>query len=277
MWDQIIGFLSNKLIGAGGLVAILGAIILPLLKAQPITALTSTRLERVLFTKERRASVKLAYFIVQWIISCTLATLFAFFLYTLNISFIVVTCIIIVASFTYMTLQYIVSTKKSLLDKHLSSGLNIIISVMFLLVHTATIFTALPSFFAGVASFSNFSADDKITAEFWIMMAIFFAVNCVVNLFLLLSARNTFKEFIKKFNKYISEGFYIVEANSDKKWYVFHPTDKDNILLGNKESAEEATEFRIIERKKVLEYTINYIRVPKVLEEPVEDREDYVI
>lgn len=277
MWDQIVGFLSNKLIGAGGLVAILGAIILPLLKAQPITALTSTKLERILFTKERRASVKLAYFIVQWGISCTLPILIAFFLYTIHISFIVVTCIIIVASFTYMTLQYIISTEKSLLDKYLPNGINLLLSMIFLLVHTTLIFVALPSFYAAAASSGNFSADGEIPAGFWTAMAILFAINCFVNLFLLISARSIFKEFIKKFNKYLSEGFYIVEENSDKKWYVFHPTDKDNILLGNKESAEEATEFRIIARKKVLEHTINYIRVPKVIEESTEDVEEYVI
>ncbi|WP_438498500.1 hypothetical protein [Paenibacillus sp. IHBB 3054] len=277
MLDQIVKVINSKIIGLGGIVAILGTIILPLLKAQPITALTSTKLEKVLFTKERRASVKLAYFFLQWIISSTFAILFAFFLYTLDISFIVVTCIIIVASFTYMTLQYIISTEKSLLDKHLPNGLNIIISILFLLVHTSSIFTALPSFFAAVVSSSNFSEDEKISAGFWTMMAIFFAINCGVNLFLLSSARNTFKEFIRKFNKYLSEGFYIVEANSDKKWYIYHPTDKDNVLLGNKESAEEATEFRIIERKKVLEHTINYLRVPKVSEESMEDGEDYVI
>lgn len=277
LWNQITEMINNKIISAGGIVTILGTIFLFIFNAQPITALTSTKLEKVLFTKERRASVRIVYFILQWIISCIATLISAIFFYSIHISFSAVACIFLATSITYLFVQYIISTEKTLLDKYLKKTLSLSISVMLLLAHIILIFIAFPSFFAAIMNSSKLTGLTNVPSDYWLSIGVFAIIICGFNILALLNVRNTLREFSKKINKFISEGFYINEKDSSVKWYIYHPIDKDNILLGNKEPNGEATEFRIIERKKVLDYTIKYIRIPKATEDSLDNRGDYNI
>jgi hypothetical protein len=63
--------------------------------------------------------------------------------------------------------------------------------------------------------------------------------------------------------RYLGETFLIIEENENltKKWFIYHPREKDSFLIGDAALPEDAKKFKIISRTSLLEQEIHSHRI----------------
>lgn len=261
------------------LTVITGTIVPFVLKLQPVTTLTSTKLERVLLSKEKRLSLKLLEFFFTSIMA-TFASSGLFTVYyslydtTLiknnTIYFNILLGVLAVASCLGMGFLIFSTTIKRLRQaphkkrKHLKRRAEnkykratwiLIVMCSFSL----TIFSIIPASIA----YEVVNGDVKITVSDWneltsvlIALGVSIFLSC---LFFVWVLKEVSEILFKNIARYLGQTFFIEEKNEEttKKWFIYHPREKDSILLGDSPFPEDAKVFRNISRSSVLEMEIH--------------------
>ncbi|WP_440960526.1 hypothetical protein ACN6KS_22505 [Paenibacillus nitricinens] len=270
MWSQLAEIPLIKALGWGSFVLIIGSIVTYLRKIQVVTSLTSTKVERLLFTKEKRLFVNLIQYLMQTLFAVLAFCFLTPFFYEYGITHSAVLVFISVAVVSYIVLMYISLTNENFLDRKLKRGTTALISVSILFVHILCLFMIIPGYLAVVLLNESDATNINLTGDLWLLILGLILFLMFISGVLVTFTRHTAKLLFDKFNRFLDEYFYITEKETSIKWFIYYPIDNDYILLGNKEVTDNATIYRTLERKKVLEEKIYLLKVPKIPESTIE-------
>ncbi|MCG7377798.1 hypothetical protein MH215_12405 [Paenibacillus sp. ACRSA] len=272
MWDRILdGQFLSKLGGVGGIVTLFSFMLTFFKKNHVITSLTSSKIERLISSKEKRTLIKISNYIVYVILGLIASTFLTLIYMVIDLKGYLVFVISIIGTFLYLVVLYITLTKKSVFDKRFSRSKNLNFTVSLLLLQTLCFFSVMPSFIASsVSEGSLVLATDK-PGELLInitlcLLSLLFASSMFVLLIIM-----TFSQLREKFSKYDYECFYVLDQEyEDMKWFIYHLIDKEHFLLGNSEYIHDATIFRTEERSQILSEKIHLLKILKNKEDSIE-------
>lgn len=272
MWDRILdGQFLSKLGGVGGIVAILSFMWTFFKKNQVITSLTSSKIERLISSKEKRTLIKISNYIVYVILGFIVSVFLTLLYFNLGMNEYVTLVISIIGTCLYFIIVYISLTKNSFFDKRFSRLKNFKFSLIILMVQILCFFSVLPSFLASsIAEGSLELTLDKPEVLIVNLTLTLFSLLFTSSMFVLLIIM-TFSQLREKFSKYEYECFYVLDQEyEDMKWFIYHLIDKELFLLGNSEYIHDATIFRTEERSKILSEKIHLLKILKNKEDSIE-------
>ncbi|MCL6605617.1 MAG: hypothetical protein K6T94_22360 [Paenibacillus sp.] len=270
MWSQLAEIPLTKALGWGSFVLFFGSIVTYLRRMQVVTSLTSTKVEKLLFTKEKRLFVNLIQYLLQTLFAVMTFCIFTLLFYEYGTNNSAVLMFISVAVISYLMLIYISLTDENFLDRKLKRGTTALISVIILFVHILCLFMIIPGYFAVVLLNESDTTNINLIEDLWMLFLGIVLFLMFISGVLVLFTRHTSKLLFDKFNRFLDEYFYITEKDTSTKWFIYHPIDNDYILLGNKEVPDNAIIYRTVERKKILEEKIYMLKVPKKPESTIE-------
>ncbi|MEK3827163.1 hypothetical protein [Paenibacillus sp. FSL K6-1558] len=272
MWDRILdGQFLSKLGGVGGIVAILSFMWTFFKKNQVITSLTSSKIERLISSKEKRTLIKISNYIFYVTIGLIASTFLTIIYMLIDLKGYLVFVISIIGTFLYLVVLYITLTQKSVFDKRFSRSKNLNFTVSLLLLQTFCFFSVMPGFIASSVSEGSLVLTTDKPGELLInitlcLLSLLFTSSMFVLLIIM-----TFFQLREKFSKYDYECFYVLDQeDQEMKWFIYHLIDKENFLLGNNEYIHDATIFRTEERSKILSEKIHLLRILKNKEDSIE-------
>lgn len=275
MIKEIIELPIVKTLGWGGIISFLVIVIPFIWRLNPITTLTSTKFERILFSKEKRLSVRIFWDVGTLILSIFFfVVLFSFYFalfstkhFTDNKSEIDVTILIIsIIFFCSIYVLYIVSNFNLSLKfskygiaywffNSKNKKLMWILSIYFLYLISG--FSLLPSAFADLINErKNFTRDD---------LSLGIVLLLINNLTLVIISKMIFRALIKKFARYTGETFYY-DGEDGQRWYIYHLAEKSTYLLGDSVDPNDAKVITTIDKSEILSKKINVYRIPNELE-----------
>ncbi|MEI2396137.1 hypothetical protein [Paenibacillus phytohabitans] len=275
MIEEIIELPIVKTLGWGGMISLLGIVIPFIWRLNPITTLTSTKFERILFSKEKRLSVKFFWNVGTIFLSIFFfVILFSFYFalfstkhFTNNKSEIDLTILVIsILFFCSISILYIVSNFNFSLKvskygitywifNSRNKKLTWILSIYFL--YLVSSFSLLPSAFADLVNERK-----KLTSDDLFLGIALLLIN---NLVLVIISKMIFRALIKKFARYIGETFYY-DGDDGQRWYIYHLADKSTYLLGDAVDPNDSEVFTTIEKSELLSKKINVYRIPNELD-----------
>lgn len=272
MWDRILdGQFLSKLGGVGGIVAILSFMWTFFKKNQVITSLTSSKIERLISSKEKRTLIKISNYIFYVTIGLIASTFLTLIYMLIDLKGYLVFVISIIGTFLYLVVLYITLTKKSVFDKRFSRSKNLNFTVSLLLLQTFCFFSVMPGFIASSVSEGSLVLSTDKPGELLINIALCLLSLLFTSSMFVLLIIMTFSQLREKFSKYDYECFYVLDQeDQEMKWFIYHLIDKENFLLGNNEYIHDATIFRTEERSKILSEKINLLRILKNKEDSIE-------
>ncbi|WP_315794626.1 hypothetical protein [Paenibacillus sp. BIC5C1] len=272
MWDRILdGQFLSKLGGLGGIVAILSFMWTFFKKNQVITSLTSSKIERLISSKEKRTLIKISNYIFYVMIGSIFSVFLTVLYYNLGVNEYFTFCISIIGTIFYFTILYVSLTQKSIFDKRLSRSKNLTFTLIVLTLQTLCFFSVLPSFLASnIAEGSLVLTMDK-PEVLLINLTLSLITLCFSSSMFVLLIIMTFTQLREKFTRYAYECFYVLDQEDQEiKWFIYHLLDKDHFLLGNCEYIHDATIFRTEERSKLLSEKIHLLKLLKNKEGEIE-------
>jgi hypothetical protein len=272
MWDKVLdGQFLTKLGGMGGIVAILSFMWTFFKKNQVITSLTSSKIERLISSKEKRTLIKIFNYIFYVIIGSVFSVFLTVLYYNLGVNEYFTLGISIIGTCFYFIIVYISLTKRSIFDKRLSRSKNLTFTLIVLTIQTLCFFSVLPSFLASnLTEGSLVLTMDKPEVSL-INLTLSLISLCFSSSMFVLLIIMTFTQLREKFTKYAYECFYVLDQEDrGKKWFIYHLLDKDHFLLGNSEYIHDATTFRTEERSKIISEKIYLSQLLKNKDEAIE-------
>lgn len=262
-----------KALGWGWLLPILLSSVPFIWKFQPVTTLTSTKFERVLFSKEKRLSLKvlgvIGNVIMAFFASIGSYTIY-FALYNTKLfkshySYIDTTITIIATMFLVSTIILFLvgnfnwklkAPKYSIFEWILNSREKRLLWVFsFHMVFIVSCFSLLPSSLAGEVTKGNIHFANKT------VIITFGVALLITNSFLVAATKAIFKSIIKKFARYTGETFFYEEEDS-VRWYIYHLATKDTYLLGDAVNPDDAKVFKTIAKEELLSQRIYVYKIP---------------
>ncbi|MEN1988181.1 hypothetical protein [Paenibacillus hubeiensis] len=268
MWSQFLdGEVISKIGSWGGLGLAFVTLFSFLRKNQVITTLTSSKVERLLSSKEKRTVIKILNFIMFVIIGFIFSIILTIAYYNLSSIESIIPVVIIVGILAYLIVAYIMVIKRTAFDKYLSESANLKLTMIIFMIQMLSFFSI------GPLGISFLILDGKINLTFnqpEELLNNLLLCGVVLVVFVLLSA-TTLVQLRDKFSKYHYECFYILEqGNTNERWFIYHLMDNERFLLGNKEFKQDATVFRTEERSKILTEKIFLLKLLKNNEESIE-------
>lgn len=233
----------NQLKVPGALLLIITMII----KLKPVSFLTSNDLERKLSSKEFRFS----YSIVTYLLQTLLYTLFVVVLadlingliaeYSLFhdiIFFLIELVLVVIFSIFYMKYE---KGKKFNPDPekwYKTLGFLLLI-LLYLLGWLCSI-----SYILSRSVYHDFSPKNDLTNELWIALVVAAYILCLMLPLL-------FKP-ILKYVEIQSKRDYYIEDDEKQKWYILHPINSEEILLGDKVNSTSSKQYKIIPKDNLI-------------------------
>lgn len=138
---------------------------------------------------------------------------------------------------------------------------------MFIVIFffTLTIFSILPATIAyGVAT--DMKIEELELNGIITLVSIFGVMIFLCCLFFVGLLKELAKIISANIARYLGETFFIIEENEEltKKWFIYHPREKDSFLIGDAPLPEDAKIFKTISRSSLFEKEI-YSRRIRVL------------
>ncbi|QJD86350.1 hypothetical protein [Cohnella herbarum] len=229
-----------------GIIGVL-ALCIYLYKLNPVTLVTSSSIEKVLFTKEKRVSINVLSYFGQVIFSaCIIALISLAFYYSKVQYFRIGTSI----SAILLCLGFVFFLVNNLREKHFKQVFeNASIKTRYTVISLCLIYIGvmylLMSYYLG----SNMLYSVKYTEEIQIIafttfFSLFFSI-CI-----LLPVTRIIIKFLDRNYRKIPN-IFITDTNN-KKWYIYHPIDKDKLLLGSSAILDESEEYIIRDRNEII-------------------------
>ncbi|MFB5193467.1 hypothetical protein ACE198_00920 [Neobacillus sp. KR4-4] len=238
-----------------GIPGIIFSIILIIIKLNPITSISASPVELKLFSKEKRFYVKfirtlseiLFYLVLLWLITDKFFSnkeqynsKIALFSTILIFAIFIVICALDLFGKTFFNLFGTIKRRYQ-----------IVIYMIFLIYGLSWIL--LPSYYIGTQIYSEFY-NDKLTTiqQYSVLVGVlfFYLLLIIFVYFTVIKTLYRFLEFFSNSNKNLT-----VVLNN-KCWYLFHPVDNEQFLLGDKPVMSKCTEFSFIEKSNLFLKTI---------------------
>ncbi|MBB6672270.1 hypothetical protein [Cohnella nanjingensis] len=255
----------KSILSIGSILTLIAAAI----KLSPITLLTSTSLEKKLYSKERKFGYSILRFIVQ-VIGLALAMFLVNMVFfkrkeDFNGAVAIVGTIILLLVYCWIAWNKEINDR-SLLQKHNYSKRTKLIMFITLLIFQAG-FIIMPAYVCGTLfSYILFQKEMTIQAVL-LTIAFLFAIYIIMAIFILPFMRTIwgYLDFKSVNPNYIEDRpFYIVMEK--KRWYIHHLTDKNKILLGDAEQLKNCSSFKIVDRDNILKEEFHMVRANKASE-----------
>ncbi|MFD0588009.1 hypothetical protein ACFQZE_08335 [Paenibacillus sp. GCM10027627] len=235
----------TSLLSIIGVPASIISLLLFLLKFKPVTLYSSSPIEKVIMTKERRLTVRaLQYFVHVFISTLMLAFMTLAFHYSkINYNkLIAVICLIILSLF------FLFFTISNLIDKsYTTSNLvskNILIYLSLIYITSCYI---LISYYSGTTISKVILNNSTVYILTSIVLSLIFSVSILIP---------ATYHVIKFFNSRFGELPALYVADGVKKWFLYHPIENDLILLGDSPSIDDCKEYIIKNRIDILNSSI---------------------
>ncbi|NJJ37798.1 hypothetical protein [Paenibacillus apii] len=261
MIDKIVELPFIKSLGWSSLIAIIAGLIPLLGKMGIITSITSSKVERLLFSKEKRAYIGVINFVLTYLLVVFVTSSMTVMVSRVSFSMAGFNTIAIITLFSLILLLAIIYSPESIFIRFGKRAL--IFSLIIHMVHIFSLFIFTPILISASFNESNMTQleiesmfNDPLKYKNTLLLLLL--ILSVANLLFLAISYFTTINFFKKFS---TEKYYVVDASDSSHWFIYHPVDKEHILLGNDVSLDSATVFKIEERKKLLTEKINRLRL----------------
>jgi hypothetical protein len=247
--------LLKEVLSKFGLPGIVFSLIYLIVKSNPITSISASPVELKFFTKEKRFYVKsiktlceiLFYLLLLWMITDQFFSDKDIYNPKLIITFTIIIFVIfsIICAFDFVGKTFID------LFGGIKKGYQIIVYILFLLYGFSWLL--LPAYYIGTQIYSEFY-NEKLTniEQYGVLVAVLFSYLILI-IFVYFTVLKTLNNFLD-FNSDNIQNLTI-EVNGGK-WYIFHPTENEFFLLGNKPVLKRCTEFSFIEKNELMKNTI---------------------
>lgn len=257
--NEVIEILKIKSFGWGGVTVILGAIIPLFTKKSIITSITSSKVEKLLFSKEKRMYINITNFLLAYLVINFVTLLFAISFSKAGVTMAFFNTVSVITIVSLLIIMMIILVSDSYFSEHLTGFGFTLFSFSFFAIHMVCLFLVAPFLIA--ATLNSSLTQEQITMlfnhpiEYKNQISVVLIVLCVANLIFEILAYSTKTAF---FQKFIYERFFIIDSDSIQ-WYIYHPMDKDHVLLGNNASLSGATIFKIKEKNDILTCNIHVL------------------
>lgn len=227
-------------------------------KTQPLTLLTSTKIEKVYFSKEKNFLVGMGNIIVLSNVAFLFSILLTWVFFILevdggflNISFIIyVLALIMSGYFTFL--------KKKGCEKERR---NRILSFASLFIAFLQLYSIFPVTLSDALKKEELFLDNAKQNIYLILFLCLgmFIVNTVFTIF----SKGIFEHYRSIWRDYSKEVFYIINEDSKKRWYIYHLIDRNNMLLGDSIDIKKAAIFKILSKEELFKQEVFTYRIPK--------------
>ncbi|MBY0148724.1 hypothetical protein [Neobacillus niacini] len=234
-----------------GLPGIIFSLIYILMKMNPITLISASHVEFKFFTKEKRFYIKgiktlseiLFYLLLLWMITDQFFSDKELYNPKLMMTITIITFVLFSVIFVFDFVG------KSFIDLfgEIKKGYQIIVYILFLFYGFSWLL--LPAYYIGTQIYSEFY-NEKLTniEQYGVLVAVLFFYLILI-IFVYFTVIKTLYNFLD-FNSDNIQSLTI-EVNG-KRWYIFHPTENEFFLLGNKPILKQCTEFSFIEKNELM-------------------------
>jgi glucan phosphoethanolaminetransferase (alkaline phosphatase superfamily) len=260
-WYEFLKEMITKVGGMGGFALLIGFI----WRLQPITALTSTGIERLLLTKENRISIRVSKFLLQTLVATVVSFYILLMFFIFKVSFLVAN---IIAMLTFIiTIVVILETqmKKGIISRLFRSEkkrLNATIGLSF--IFSALVFSVFPAYLVWY-SLLHEEKQNIESSQMVISLLLLGLILYIISFFVFLLTKDFIVQLAKKYRRYSGVKYYVIDTNSSVRWFIYHTFEKDRVLLGDKMDYEDALILKILEKKELLG---REIFVEKILNNP---------
>lgn len=236
----------SSLLSTIGIPASIISLLVFILKLRPVTLISSSPIEKVIMTKEKRLTVKALQYIVHVLSSTLMLALFTMVFHFSKLSYYKPVGIILLIVFTICFLFFIVS---HLFDKRYGTST---------FVSKNTFINLSLIYLAGSYLLSAYYVGTTITVAmtpnnfFFVFSAAIF-LSLILSVSVLIPITN---HVIKFFNSRFGELPPLFVTEGEKKWFIYHPIENELILLGDTPSINDCKEFIVKERGEIIKSSI---------------------
>lgn len=252
--------LIKEILTKFGVPGMIISVIVFLISIKPITLITSNSIEAKLLSKEKRISVTA----IKYICGLFLITLMFIFITDTFFqkkeayhSWIEIILFVLSLCGTIPIIIFDIKSK-TFFDIFKNSKKSIQISFFLLTIVCFSLWIVVPTYYIGTQLYSDFYNKSLNNSQ---QFGVFLAVS-ILYLFISISSLPLYSFFynfldIRRFNpNNIKSKIFYIELDNSKKWYLFHPTNKNQYFLGNEMYLKDCTEFKFIEVSELLKMTI---------------------
>ncbi|MGG1660887.1 hypothetical protein [Brevibacillus sp. NRS-1366] len=222
--------------------------LLILVKIRLVTFITANDIERAIYSKERRVLYSIVHFIFNMIIismfMIMMGDVFSDHPSWYRSWIAIFASIVVVLGYLFVFWM----ADKGITLKNVPQGKQRIWTALSLLLYAISCMF-LPSYFVGTQLFDNVT-NKSIEYDIVMFVFLFLISGLVVVLFKPLS--KVF-EFIVKKVVYIE----VESAEGIKKWYLLHPLNKDEFLIGDHHQSFNCKKVKVIKKEELLNYDFN--------------------
>lgn len=245
MYELIIEIMNKY-----GIVGIIFIIVIFLIKAQPVTLVTSTNLELKLLSKEKRFSHLVLNYIIEVLSLSVVITTLTFFFLSSKLSYnnyIAMPLGVFVLIGTFI-LTYFDTKNLFIFEFVTDRGIRKIVLFIYSIYLMSCII--LPTYYVG----TNFPAELYSGVNGFEKILRLIALFITYFILLIFIFKPIKKKLTSSFKNQEKKSIYIEIDNM--KWYIFHPIDNEYFYLGNKFKSEESTEYRFLKREDLVKTII---------------------
>lgn len=248
MTDSII----STLIKMGMPVGIVSLLVL-LFRLSPITLLTSSPVEKVLYSKEKRLTITVTIYMGQLLLTCITILYFSLYFYgkqNLYSNFVsVLLLIIIFLGFVYLLWQDFRNRNFSQMFGHSSTKKKLLF--IFCWIFYIVILLFLPAYYLGTQLLSvsmTTNSNSELDLNFFYLLTLAAILSLLISICILSLIKVVLKFMDVRRN---TNSVYFLDENAER-WYVYHPIGDDKLLLGNTSTQNNCSVYCIRERNDVI-------------------------
>lgn len=259
MLEQISKILSG--IGyAGGIIGVLAALITAVSKLQPLTLLTATLPEQVFLSKEKRATKKIIDFVLETLGLSLFFSAILFYSYLMHFKYYIWVSLVMLI-FTLAGLILALSTAfskkmREFIRKKIfeASGLyKFLYYVIYFLIFFSYI-SLVPYIWGSYsATINNMVPENQ---DLWVMSATIYIYIFILSSFLVAGLKYLIKIMESKKYDLSGKALYFLEKGTLKQWFIYHPTDKFNFLVGDSPDPYISTKYKFVGKSILITETI---------------------
>jgi hypothetical protein len=226
-----------------GIIGVL-AFLIYVFKFNPVTFVTSSSIEKILLSKEKRVLIRIMTYLGHVLLSTGFITYIALIFYYSPASYSQLLTNVVIILLCPGFIFFLINNEREKHFEHVFEPASITtkyIVISLCLLYIVLIYL-LTSYYLGSKMLTDVAYTDNLQIiAFTITSSLIFSFMIHV----LVRAATKFLNVTK------APKIYIVDSNN-KKWYIYHPIGKDKLLLGNSSTLNDSDEYIIRERNEII-------------------------
>lgn len=257
-WIELISQvgLGAKYVGIASVVFGLFAMVI---KTQPLTVLTSTNIEKIYFSKEKNLFIKMGRHIFLSVVASLFSPILIWVYYLLNVNEYFLNICAIIYLLSLIISSYFTYTKRKNRGK---STLYKTLTFTLLFIAFLQLFSIIPISISVALNKGELFYKNNINFNIYLGISLLIII-FIFSLLLVAFAKGMFEHFRFSWSEYSKEVFYVVEKDTNKKWFLYHLIDKNNILVGDALDFKKAAVFKTISKEDLFKQEIHKDKIFK--------------